>query len=753
MNTIGIALVWCMMQVTLVGLLAGGLYLLIRQVRRAAAAPVVLAGLTMVAALSLCALSPWPRWTLIDSAGPPAEDRGVMTARQDQTAESGMQARKATVAGRADIDNSDRLVGEQPEWVARPSPPAILWQTVAHELSTAQTPTTGWRWPAIVALVLLAAAACGLGWLLLGVAAVRRQRLRSQPVLDPAMLELIDVLRAELGCVRPVEVCQSDDLVTAATIGWRRPVVLLSSDWPTWMSPQLRAVLAHEIAHARSHDFLALVCGQLGVMLHFYHPLVHWLMSRLRLEQELAADAAAASVSGGQRQYLMTIAELALRQQERPLSWPARTFLPTQSTFLRRIAMLRDSKLRFDRLSPAVRFAVIGLVLLCGLLVAGLRGPGSQPQVLAAEPEKAVAEKREATTASNSASKSENILANPGAEKGEDYADDWVQGQAIDGVKYAWDKSTAFEGKASLGIRKTVNNYFPIAAWSQTVARTGDLPCLEVSAQVKTKRMYKAILDVAFLDESGQAISHKWAAYIGAKNEGDPPANHDWKKYSGTVQIPEGTAKLCIGLQDYGPGTVWFDDVQARYAMATADNTGDRPEVVTRSDANGKVMELKYDEGKAAGKRSFGGSGEMIRFTLPVGNGTMKGIRIHGSRYGMPQPPAEDFLIHVLSKDMSQTLFTETAPYKLFQRGKEKWVDVKFKKTHQVPKTFWIVLDFKAHQTKGVYVSFASSTDGSKHSKVGLPGKGSGDFPDGDWMIRALLSASGTSSTAEVEKE
>ena len=92
-------------------------------------------------------------------------------------------------------------------------------------------------------------------------------------MLDREVLELVDVLRAELGCLRPVEVRQCNDLVTAATIGWRRPVVLLSSDWPTWTNQQRRAVLAHEIAHARSHDFLALLFGQLGVMLHLYHPL------------------------------------------------------------------------------------------------------------------------------------------------------------------------------------------------------------------------------------------------------------------------------------------------------------------------------------------------------------------------------------------------------------------------------------------------------------------------------------------------
>jgi hypothetical protein len=52
---------------------------------------------------------------------------------------------------------------------------------------------------------------------------------------------------------------------------------------------------------------------------------------------------------------------------------------------------------------------------------------------------------------------------------------------------------------------------------------------------------------------------------------------------------------------------------------------------------------------------------------------------------------------------------------------------------------FWIALDFRAHQTKGVYVSYDTSS-GGRHSLVGLPG-----VPmarprfGGDWMIEAIL--------------
>jgi hypothetical protein len=53
--------------------------------------------------------------------------------------------------------------------------------------------------------------------------------------------------------------------------------------------------------------------------------------------------------------------------------------------------MLRDSKLRFDRLSPMARVVTVGGVLLCGLLIAGLRGPGIFAGAMASDAEKSTA--------------------------------------------------------------------------------------------------------------------------------------------------------------------------------------------------------------------------------------------------------------------------------------------------------------------------------------------------------------------------
>lgn len=146
---------------------------------------------------------------------------------------------------------------------------------------------------------------------------------------------------------------------------------------------------------------------------------------------------------------------------------------------------------------------------------------------------------------------------------------------------------------------------------------------------------------------------------------------------------------------------------------------------------------LKYHDGTAEDKRSLGGSGEMLHFTLPEAR-KIAGIKIHGSRYGTPQPPKESFMIYVLDEEGKETLSTQTAPYSLFQRGEQKWVTVKFKKPIEVPKDFWLCLDFRAQATKGVYVSIDKSTEG-KHSRKGLPGQEATDVDfGGDWMLELL---------------
>ena len=108
---------------------------------------------------------------------------------------------------------------------------------------------------------------------------------------------------------------------------------------------------------------------------------------------------------------------------------------------------------------------------------------------------------------------------------------------------------------------------------------------------------------------------------------------------------------------------------------------------------------LKPGDGRADGKQSLGGSGEMIEFTLPretAKTARVAGLRIHGSRYGTLQAPNESFLIFFLDQEGKRILHTEMAPYSLFERGPEKGVTVSFDRPIDLPGRFWVVLDFRA---------------------------------------------------------
>ncbi len=147
----------------------------------------------------------------------------------------------------------------------------------------------------------------------------------------------------------------------------------------------------------------------------------------------------------------------------------------------------------------------------------------------------------------------------------------------------------------------------------------------------------------------------------------------------------------------------------------------------------GKAQELALDDGTPAGKKSFP-RGHASKFEAPDGQWWLTMVRIHGARYGMPQPPKEDFHITLCDKDFNP-IRDFTFPYSEFAYGSQsKWEAFRVPPT-KVPKDFIICLNFNAERTKGVYVSH----DAEGKSLVGLPGKPAGSFSGGDWLIRPTL--------------
>jgi TonB family protein len=122
-----------------------------------------------------------------------------------------------------------------------------------------------------------------------------------------------------LGVTRAVRVIESSLVDVPTVIGWLRPAILLPASVIAGVSPfQLDAILAHELAHIRRHDYLVNVLQSVAETLLFYHPAVWWVSRQIRKEREFCCDDLAAEVCGDRLAYARALASLEELRADRP---------------------------------------------------------------------------------------------------------------------------------------------------------------------------------------------------------------------------------------------------------------------------------------------------------------------------------------------------------------------------------------------------------------------------------------------------
>ncbi len=366
MIAMGMTFAWLAVQVTLVLAPAIVAYVLAARRGPAAGASAAALGLGMVVVLSVAAFLPgWPG----EGRNEPVRD--VVQKAADPVAETPLQRR--------DVEARS---GFQP-W--RLDGWRIAWDRIGRG---AAEPASRCRpWASWIGGIFLAGAVVGSLWMAVGMVAIVACRRRGRIVDDPDLLAMLDELRGAIGCRRSVEVREVDDLEGPAAAGWRRPMILLPDDWRSWDENDRRAVLAHELAHIVRGDYTAGLVARVAVAMNGFHPLVWWLAARLRWQQELAADAIGARLAGGRAGYLVALSRMALKQDGRSRCWPARAFLPSRGTLIRRIAMLNDGLI--DRpWTRGRRLATTAMLVGLTAAVMTLRGParGGEPAAPARAP-------------------------------------------------------------------------------------------------------------------------------------------------------------------------------------------------------------------------------------------------------------------------------------------------------------------------------------------------------------------------------
>jgi beta-lactamase regulating signal transducer with metallopeptidase domain len=170
-------------------------------------------------------------------------------------------------------------------------------------------------------IVALWAAGTGVMFLRLGVGLAWIGHLRRTPqdALHATWQIRLDALAVRFGLRHGVLLRLVHTLDSPMSAGWWRPVVLLPTALLARMPTELiEALLAHELAHIRRHDYLVNLLQNVAEALLFYHPAIWWLSHRVRVERELIADQLAAGVIGTPRHLALALSELSEIQHTYP---------------------------------------------------------------------------------------------------------------------------------------------------------------------------------------------------------------------------------------------------------------------------------------------------------------------------------------------------------------------------------------------------------------------------------------------------
>ena len=188
-------------------------------------------------------------------------------------------------------------------------PPASSTPPMINSPTVTSSPFP-WQ-PLVVMLWLAGIVLMSLKW---GQGALTARRLRNSgiDVYEKEVEQVFCSLMHLIGIKKPVRLCASLHIDQPMMIGWFKPVVLLPVSMLTAMPlDQVEAILAHELAHIRRHDYLVLILQTAAETLFFYHPAV-WFVSRcMTIEREYCCDTMATDLIGNDLAYASALASLA----------------------------------------------------------------------------------------------------------------------------------------------------------------------------------------------------------------------------------------------------------------------------------------------------------------------------------------------------------------------------------------------------------------------------------------------------------
>ncbi len=147
---------------------------------------------------------------------------------------------------------------------------------------------------------------------------IAARRLRNQGVCRAPNIwvERLRRLQETLRLSKPVALMETCLGEVPVVVGWLRPAILVPVGMLAGMpAGQIEAILMHELAHIRRHDYLVNLLQTVVEGFLFYHPAIWWISSVARAERENCCDDLVVAASGNAPEYAAALTALEHNRQ------------------------------------------------------------------------------------------------------------------------------------------------------------------------------------------------------------------------------------------------------------------------------------------------------------------------------------------------------------------------------------------------------------------------------------------------------
>lgn len=150
-------------------------------------------------------------------------------------------------------------------------------------------------------------------------------------------------LCVQLGITKTVRLLESAYVKVPLAVGHLKPVILIPAGLLTGLpAAQIEAVLLHELAHIRRHDYMINLVQVCFETVFFFNPGLLWISALLRDEREHCCDDVALQQTGSKKAFVQAL--ISFKEYTLTRQYPAVAFPGNKNQLLQRISRIVNNR-------------------------------------------------------------------------------------------------------------------------------------------------------------------------------------------------------------------------------------------------------------------------------------------------------------------------------------------------------------------------------------------------------------------------